>query len=170
MTHRQPDLQARSRATRPSCGDDDQTRWTCWRSLRSRRVALLVRTFPWRANCGRGVPRREFYQDAQKADSTATWLRNGVQGHPAVSSPCFRPLSPRTKRFDVASSIADLFRFLPTATRDNEVAPAQPTFQQIAKEVGASQSARQQPLSARDLMCAVDHAKSVLHLIPQVFR
>ena len=45
---RQPDLQGRNRGRRSSCDDDDRMRWTDWRSLRSRRVALLVRTFPLR--------------------------------------------------------------------------------------------------------------------------
>ena len=84
--HRQLVRQAPHRARRSSCDDDDQTRWTCWRSLRSRRVALLVRTFPLRANCGRGVPRREFYQDALKTDSDGIGCRTGFGLAPAFQT------------------------------------------------------------------------------------
>lgn len=89
MTHRQPDRRQRSRGRRSSYADADRMRLTDWRSPRSRRAALSVRISPSRANCGRGVRRPEFYQDAQKADSAATRLPNAVQGHPAVFSPIF---------------------------------------------------------------------------------
>ena len=43
--------QGRNRARRSSYADADRMRWTGWRSPRSRRVALSVRTFPLRTQC-----------------------------------------------------------------------------------------------------------------------
>ena len=46
--HRQLAQQGQHRARRSSCDDDDRTRWTDWRSPRSRRFALWARIVPLR--------------------------------------------------------------------------------------------------------------------------
>ncbi len=57
--HRQLGRQGRNRGRQSSCAAADRRRWTGCRSLRNRRVALLVRTFPLRTKGRRGFPRRD---------------------------------------------------------------------------------------------------------------
>jgi hypothetical protein len=82
MSHRQLARRGRSRGRQSSCVAADHRRWTGWRSLRSRRLALWARTSPLRtADSSPGiVPRAPKLADdsGRKWESSPSPRRSGL--------------------------------------------------------------------------------------------